>query len=452
MRRGDRATWWRFCGRHLGGVAAAFMLLSAAPGLAQGEDDVDDGSAPKAAPAEAEVSVAKLITRGNASLKAKEYEQAAELFRQALAKAPGNVNAHKGLGRALERQRRWAEAAEVYQKSIKAAPQWKRALYRLGFVYRKLGQYDEAVKYYGQYIDEKPDDPDGYYGLGQAHVKGGNNAQAVSTLKRYVEKETRPSEKKYVARAKELIASLEAEPDLMAGSGDDGAETPKGDPVALMASGDRAFAEQNMGEAARYYRGAARQMSEGVEAHYKLGVVLAIRGDLPGAISAWEVVLSRDPSMTAASDNIARARRKLQMQADKGIDDPRLEQDLDAQLELAQGYLQTQRHAMALRVLDPLINEHPTDGRVRVMRGRSLMALGRYEEARRDLELALAATPGEPDVLLALGRAYQVLDKGAQAAYFLRRYLERVDPAGRDSSLAELRATVEALEAVGAKP
>ncbi len=427
------------------GVVACGLLGVVPVGTASADDGVraelcQDGEDAKA-----------LTKKGKAAYKKKDYDGAIELFKKALAQDPKHVPAYEGLGAAYKKKRDWQEAVKAYESALEVDPSWVRGHYQLGLVHRKMGNYDKSIAGYERYIEAKPEDPDAYYGLGQAHFKAGNNAKAVEILKLYIEKEDRPKEQKYVARAKELIASLEAEPDIMGqpdgggGGVADAEPVPDGDYDQMLRRGDMAFEQDNLTEAVRYYRGAARKETKGVEAQYKLGVVLAIAGDLVGAISAWEAVLERQPDMAMAKQNIERARKKLQTQADKGIDDPRLGQDAATQLELARGYVEAGRHAMALRVLDALMNQNPEDGQVRAVRGQALMGLGRYNEARQELALALATKPGEASVLLALGQTHMFLGDEKEARYFLSRYLERVDPAGRDSSLEPLRQTVARL-------
>ena len=224
------------------------------------------------------------------------------------------------------------------------------------------------------------------------------------------------------------------------------APLPAGDGPALLKEADRAYAQDNLARAAQLYRAAAQKGARGVEPHYKLGVVLALRGDLPGAVAAWQKVLELDPSMKAAKDNIARARRKMSSLAEQGVDDPALSQDTSAQLSLATRYLDEGRLSMAMRVLDPLTDQNPEDVKVRLLRGQALLLLGRLDEARLNLELALGLDPGDAQVLATLGQLYLRLDDDKRALYFLRRYLDRADPEGKDSALDDTRRTVARLE------
>jgi tetratricopeptide (TPR) repeat protein len=398
-----------------------------------------------------ETSVAEMVTSGKTALKAKNWVKAEATFREALSRDGTSQDAWRGLGKAQVGRKQWDAAIETYNKGLVAIPDWHRALYQLGYVYRKKADYGRAIEYYEKYIAVAPDNPDGYFGLGQSHRKNGDDGKALVAFRSYVEKEKRPAEQKWVDRAKEIISSLEEtasdEPEEEVAAAEDETPIVDGDLGSLVERADLAYQENNLPLASRLYRGAAKLDETGFEAHYKLGVVLALRGDLAGAIRAWETVVAREPEMERARTNMERARKKLASQRDKGVDDAALHGSLEEQLELAGRYLDEGRNVMALRVLDPLADEHPEDGRVRLARGKALALAGRYDEARTDLELSLAGRPGDPAVLDALGRLYLRTGDGGRARYFLQRYLERVDPARRQRDLDPTREIVAKLEA-----
>lgn len=407
------------------------------------------------APAAAqETSVDDIVTSGKAAIKSRNWVKAEASFREALSRDGSNRDAWVGLGKALVARKEWDAAIESYKKGLEALPDWHRALYQLAFIYRKQADYSRAIDYYERYIAVVPEDPDGYFGVGQAYRKNGDDTKALGAFRKYIETEKRPGEAKWVDRAREIVGSLEgtagdapeADGDAVADTHED-QEAVEGDLGSLLERAEIAFQENNLSLAARLYRGAARLDETGFEAHYKLGVVLALRGDLAGAIRAWETVVEREPGMERAAQNIVRARKKLASQRDKGIDDPDLHGSLEEQLTLAARYLDEGRGVMALRVLDPLADDHPEDGQVRLLRGRALASSGRYDEARTDLELALATRPGDAAVLDALGRLYLRTGDAGRARYFLERFLERVDPARRNRDLDPTREIVARLEA-----
>ncbi|MEL6180800.1 MAG: tetratricopeptide repeat protein, partial [Myxococcota bacterium] len=373
-------------------AALGVALLVAAPleGYAQEQPakaSAEDGADPNA-----------LLDTGTAQLKAGEYDAAAATFRKLIAVAPKQSSGYDGLGQAYRKQKKWDKAVEAYASGVEAVPSWDRGTYMLGYCHRKAGRYKEAATWYSRYIERQPDDPDAYYGLGESYRKAGEPAKAVEALETYIAKENRPSEKKWVKRAQETVAKLRAQlgPEEPAATTDPEG-TPDVEPLpnkasadevaAMIKRGDEALVSKVISEAVGHYRAASKLDETGIEAHYKLGVALAVEGDLPGAIVAWETVLEREPSQKLAKRNIVRARRKLEELSEASIDDPNVDGDIAERLELAKRYLDSERSAMALRVLDPMTMEVPENGKVRLLRGMALMNMGRYQEASRDLEL-----------------------------------------------------------------
>lgn len=439
------------------------LLLASAPAQAQDDEVVEEADVAEEGQDEApsgDADVDALIKQGAQQLKKGQWEEAIATFQAALEKAPASKAAYQGLGRALIKRKDWDGAISAYQAGFEKLPDWDEALYRLGYIYRKKGDYGQAITFYTRYLERDPENPDAYFGLGESYRKDAQPRKAVEAFKAYISKEKRPGEQKWVERARQVVKALEEE------LGDEGAAVaevegqepevaapiPEGDAASLLAKADRAYGEKNLKRAAQLYRAASQKDGQGVEALYKLGVVQALLGDLPGAVASWQRVLERDPSMKLAQENITRARAKLDAQAQKGVDDPAWGRGLEEEIKLVRRYLEENRLPMAMRVLDPLTDKHPEDAQVRLLRGQALMRMGRFEEARGNLELALGANPGDAEVTGALGQVYLRLDQQERALYFLRLYLERVDPQATNPSLEPTRRTVARLAGDAQEP
>jgi tetratricopeptide (TPR) repeat protein len=153
---------------------------------------------------------------------------------------PDEARAFKAQGDGLVQRGKAAEAIAAYESAIKADPEWLTAydalaaslfaegryddvvkklkpvvdkhadyangLYSLGYAYRKTGKNAESVAVYNQYLKLRPDDPEAYYGLGRAQAALGKKEEAMAALDKYVGMEKRPSEKRWVEKAKADLA------------------------------------------------------------------------------------------------------------------------------------------------------------------------------------------------------------------------------------------------------
>jgi len=418
--------------------------------------------------AKGDIEVGQVIEQGEGYLKRKEWSKAESAFKEALKRDPKSIPAYEGLVKVYQKQSLWKTALEVLATAqTEVGSSWDQVYYQLGYTHRKAGNTAEAIEGYKTYLTRVKDDPDAFYGLGASYEKAGQWAEAVEAYKRYVEVEKRPTEQKWVEKAKgsikELSAKVPAEPKKVKTLDEAGKKpepkveeavaeaAPKGNPVELEGKGDAAFGSGEYGPAAEHYRGATAADGKRVSAWYKLGVALALGGDLDGAIGAWEQVVELDPSMEAAKRNITRARAKQASRSEGGVDDARLDKDGQARMELASEYVDQGRAAMALRVLDPMLVETPDDMPLRTLRGRALLQLGRYGEGMRELELAYGQRPADVELHGILGQAYLQTGNTDKAVYFLRRYLELADPAGRNSALDPTRQLVERLSSQARK-
>jgi len=146
---------------------------------------------------------------GDRLRKAKQYSEAAEAYRKAIALWPTFAEANNALGQALYKLKDLDGAETAYLAAVKARPEYAKAHYNLGFTRRKLGKFADAEASYRRYTELEPADPDGYYGLAAALEKQGKAGEAARFYRRYGALETRPSEKKWVDEALAKAAELE---------------------------------------------------------------------------------------------------------------------------------------------------------------------------------------------------------------------------------------------------
>jgi Flp pilus assembly protein TadD len=163
----------------------------------------------------------------------------------------------------------------------------------------------------------------------------------------------------------------------------------------------RALALQQQGrfsEAADEYRALLKHKPDYVEAQANLGVVLARLGKFDEAIRAYETAYKLAPQLTPILLNLGIA------------------------------YYRAGRFAKAVEVFPQFLAQQPNATQARQLYGLSLAALGKDEEAIRQLEPTLDAAPPDAAVLYAIGLAYLRAGKAG-----FRATLERLAafPAGR---------------------
>lgn len=435
--------------RSLWSVALGLGLaLGAAPAAAQ------EGALPEAA---GDVSPEQVLQQAEGFVKKREYAKAESAYNEVLTRDPKQAAAWAGLAKVYHRNKRWKEAADLLERGrAELGTSWAEGAYLLAYTQRKAGKPKEAIALYQAYLQLVSDDPDGVFGLAASFEEAGQPAEAREAYARYIQVEKRPSEQKWVEKARERVEALQAaapapqikiaNPEAAPPPAEAAAPPADADPAALRRQGEDAFAAKAWDKAAAAWTAAADADPNDWETRYKLGVARALLGDLPGAVQAWEAALALNPKLRVAQDRIHQAQAKLAAQSEGGADDPRLTASPEERLALAQEYLQAQRWVMALRAADAALEARPDDGAAHHARGLALMGLARYDEAEAALESALGARPGDGAVMLALGQCALQRGDTPRARWMLRRGLDRLDPTA--AAYPDLRAVLERLDAV----
>ncbi len=169
------------------------------------------------------------------------------------------------------------------------------------------------------------------------------------------------------------------------------------DPVARF---NRAVEWQQQGkltEAAAEYRAALAAKPDYVEAHANLGVVLARLGKYEESVAAYEAALKLAPQLTPILFNLGIA------------------------------HYRAGQFSKASEVFERFLQQRPDVVQARQLYGLSLAALGRDEDALKQLEPTVDVAPPDPAVLYQMGMAYLRLGRSG-----FRATLERLAsfPAG----------------------
>ncbi len=127
----------------------------------------------------------------------RQYTEATERFKRAVAIDVGETDAYFQLGRMAREQGRLKDALVYFQTVMDADDRHSQneILRETGAVYLAAGQYEDARRFLEEYIGRRPYDPEGLYYLGQAldglkrtdeaRAMYARTAEAVNTAPRY---------------------------------------------------------------------------------------------------------------------------------------------------------------------------------------------------------------------------------------------------------------------------
>ncbi len=408
-----------------------------------------------AAPAAPSPTAKAAFERGEKALEAGTYDAAIVAYQDALKATPGYAAAMNGMGSALFKLNKRDDALAQFKAATEADPSFKLAWFNLGFASRKTQDFSTAAKAYEKYTALDPNDPDGFYGLAESYRQSNQTDKAIAAYETYIKKETRPTEQKYVDKAKDAIAQLKASTAAPKPAETKPAETkpaetkpaettspPAGDPLPSLAArkmseGDKLMAEKKYREASFSYQDAVNADPNNVEGLFKLGNSYAVLGYYSQAIDRWNQVatLSQDPAVKkSAQDNIARAQQKL---AASGGGSPQeqgkqpgtgpIADSTRAQArqfyEQAVQLINQRRFGDALASLNECLKLEPALSVGYIARGSTLIGLRRFAEAAIDYQYALKLDPNLSAPLYGLAEAYRGMNRVDDARTYYQRYV-----------------------------
>jgi tetratricopeptide (TPR) repeat protein len=138
--------------------------------------------------------------------------QALVSYREALSLDPQYVAAHRARAELLLQLQREGEALRCYRMALRDNPKSVELWRGYAFVLRRLGQYDEAMAAYRRCRQLAPDDPSLLYGIALAHRAMGDVPAAIGAFNTFLLKETRVSQRAWVAEARANVLALGGRP------------------------------------------------------------------------------------------------------------------------------------------------------------------------------------------------------------------------------------------------
>ena len=255
------------------------------------------------------------------------------------------------------------EAFADYNAVIACDPNYAEYHLDRGILLHRQGRLTEALADYDQAIRLSPPFPEAYYNRAEARTAAGDIEEALADYGYVLELDPRLTDA-HINRSARLAELAQSDSHALRPawqSVNSGLAVAADSPELLCLKGQLHEVGDEPEEAAAAYSAALAADSDCAEAWALRGVLAHQVGDLTSAITDLERALSLSDS--------------------PGIS-----------FNLAVAYHDAARHDLAVELLDTLLKE-TEDPDARLQRARSLLELGRSEDARRDLRVCLDTDP-----------------------------------------------------------
>lgn len=227
---------------------------------------------------------------------------AEQSFRKAIELDPKSVSNQLYLAIFYERQGRWADAEEQVRRSIEAAPDNVQASDALIQLYLAKGDQPRAEQAARDAKQALRDTPDGYRLLGDYYFRTGNVEKALSEYASLRAEHPRDLQvqKNYVQLL--ILSNRLDEADKL---NEAVLKQDRRDTDGLICKAQVLYRRGHPSEAMPILESAIKADPNSAPAHYQLGVVLNLLGDLGRAQTEWLTAVRLWPNMVAAQEVLA---------------------------------------------------------------------------------------------------------------------------------------------------
>jgi tetratricopeptide (TPR) repeat protein len=329
-------------------------------------------------------------------------------------------------------------AAERFQQALALDPSRADALYRRGLALRKANRLDDAKASYTEFLRARIDDADGLYGLAETERLRGDVPAARSRFQRYVEVENRPSEAKYVERARAYLAETagqvaivkvpEKKPHVHVADGDltSAAFANRVTADGLVKHGEEALKSGDHAKADSHFALAVALDPGNARAHFLRGQAKEAQGALDDAKSSYEAAIA------AATDDATKQEfaaalaglGKSPSKASSGTVSIERVARANERLREAQARHAAKDHVAALIALDEAVRENPTLFEAYALAGDIHLETRSGVKALSAYQRALAADASRAAPLYGIARAYEILGEVRAARHHFQLYVD----------------------------
>jgi protein O-GlcNAc transferase len=255
----------------------------------------------------------QLIAEGNCAEREGRLREACELYRRAVAAAPGWGKAHLNLGIGLEASGATDEATKSYEAALALEPADAFANYNLGKLLYTRGNLPRAEQLLRQALRSRPGFPEAHVVLSRVLESQGNLGAAVAALEAALK--LRPDDIGALHHYAGVLGKLNRPDEAQAALkrvialDPENADANYSLATLLLARGESDKAEQLL-------HAVVRRDPDSVEAHSRLFDIHHSRGDLSAAVAELERVLELRPDWADALYNYAIVLMGMQRDSD----------------------------------------------------------------------------------------------------------------------------------------
>lgn len=266
---------------------------------------VDDGRSFRDLPDPKDrLAVYNRFNRARDLAKGDEPAAAIPLLEQVLAEDPDVIDAWFTLANVHYRRREWERAAELYRETLARRADHDWAMIGLADTYVARGDIEAAVLGYRRYLEGDPGNAQIHYRLAQVLLDAGRDAEAEPSFRKTLELEPRTAR----AEVGLAVAAFRAGRRADAHAALDRALAI--DPEAKFAHFNRALLYESEGrpaDAVAAYRAELARDAKEFKAWFNLGRLLLATGDDAGAEQAFRSTLEANPDFAGARFFVARS-------------------------------------------------------------------------------------------------------------------------------------------------
>lgn len=362
------------------------------------------------------------VSLGNLWSWAAEYERADESFQRALELVPDLVSALLGASDISIGRKEYEEARDQIENVIDLIPEAPQGYVAMGYLGLEQGETEEALAQFRQALEKRDEYWPATFGVARVHLdeyecdSATRQAQELMALQpRFAGGRLAMGYAKLcdgdVSKALEYLRKAqELEPYGVS---------------PQLGLGYAYAAQDRWDEALSALVQALRFSASGTEAHNALGDIFSWQGELEQAMAEHRLALQRDPKSAEAHVSLSNLLfmsdrdRESQDHAEQALAVD--ETDPDAQRLLGAALLSQGLPQDAVEVLEQLVEEEPEDTFGHFFLALVYRDVGRYADAKKEMETYLALNPSDPDrariaqLVEALGQGYVMSEDKAIA-------------------------------------